>query len=206
MLFVRKNSLALVVGLLLTINNLAFAMPIDELESLLQPIKTLKANFKQTVLSEKNKVLQTATGTMEFKRPNSFRWQINPPDENLVVTNGEKLWSYDAELEQVTVQKFTASKEISPISFLFDDIDKLNKDFMVDKLSQHAFKLTPRRENASFISVEVDFSNQQIKTLRLFDQLGQTSVFNFENVQKNLDIADNRFKFIPPAGVDVTVM
>lgn len=186
---------------------------ISALQDLLKPITTIKSAFNQTVYSEKNKVLQKSSGSMEFKRPNLFRWQIDLPESSLVVTDGKKLWNYDADLEQVTVQAFTASNEISPISFLFDDVEQLNKDFTIVIITakgspcvaqaQQCFKLTPKQENANFSSVEIGFTQGQIKVLRLLDHLGQTSVFDFNQVQNNPKIANARFTFTPPAGVDV---
>jgi outer membrane lipoprotein carrier protein len=192
---------------------MAESAPVDELQKLLMPTKTLKAQFKQTVFSEREKVLQRSSGNLEFKRPNLFRWQVDAPDKNLVVTNGKKLWNYDVDLEQVTVQAFKASNEVSPVSFLFDDVQKLNHDFTIVKITQkdsacfkHAtkcFSLTPKAENASFVKVEVGFAKEEITVLRLLDHLGQTSVFEFSKVTTNFKIPDANFNFKAPAGVDV---
>ena len=142
---------------------------------------------------------------MEFKRPNLFRWQIENPDPTLIVTDGKKMWNYDAELEQVTVQNFRSNSEVSPISFLFDDVEQLNRNFNIIKVTtaKATFKLTPKQENSSFVSVELSFEQNSIKDLRLLDHLGQTSLFNFTQVQNNPKIANNRFTFVPPFGVDV---
>lgn len=181
------------------------ASPLNELQDLLKPIITIKANFTQTVLNKQSKIVQKASGNMEFKRPNLFRWQIDKPDPTLIVTDGKKMWNYDIELEQVTVQNFRSNTEVSPISFLFDDVEQLDRDFNIVKVStaRSTFKLTPKQENSSFISVELNFEQNNIKDLRLLDHLGQTSQFNFTQVQNNPKIANTRFTFVPPVGVDV---
>lgn len=180
-----------------------FAEPAADLQALLQPVAAIKANFKQTVYNERQKVIQTASGNLEFKRPNLFRWQVELPDANLVVTDGNKLWNYDVELEQVTVQDFTANKQVSPVSFLFDDVKKLKQDFIIIKSGNNNFKLTPRKENSNFVNVEVTFKANKISALRLLDHLNQTSVFDFKQVQNNPKLDNTRFTFVPPAGVDV---
>jgi outer membrane lipoprotein carrier protein len=210
-----KKIISIACGLLLVASMAvnAESQPVQELESLLAPIKSLKANFNQTVFNEKNKILQKASGNLEFKKPNLFRWQVILPEANLVVTDGKKLWNYDTDLEQVTVQDFTASDEVSPVSFLFDDVSKLATDFTIikinekssacHKLASNCFKLTPKKDNPNFANVEVGFEGTQIKVLRLLDHLAQTSVFEFKQVKNNPTIATSRFTFTPPPGVDV---
>jgi len=187
--------------------------PVQELENLVAPLKTLKAEFKQTVYSEKDKVLQQSAGNLEFKKPNLFRWQVISPDSSLVVTDGHKLWNYDIDLEQVTVQEFSSAQEVSPVSFLFEGADKLSKDFTVTKINtaaspclktaKNCFSLQPKLENPNFVAVEVGFDGDKIKVLRLHDHLQQTSVFVFNNVKNNPPLNSSRFSFTPPAGVDV---
>jgi outer membrane lipoprotein carrier protein len=180
----------------------------EQLNKLLIPINSLKSRFKQTVFTDKQKVIQQSSGTMEFQRPRSFRWQVENPEQNLIVTNGEKLWNYDVDLEQVTIRNFSANNEVSPVSFLFDDIEKLNSDFNIETKANKnhdfsCFKLTPTKENPSFVSVEVCFKGSHIVSLNLLDHLNQISKFDFDHVQKNVPIANARFDFEPPSNVDV---
>jgi len=203
MLTIKKIGLVLLLGISIISN--VQALPVDELQAFLKPVLSLKAKFQQTVIGKQSKVIQKSTGNMEFKRPNLFRWQIETPDPNLIVTDGKKMWNYDVELEQVTVQNFKSSTEVSPISFLLDDVEQLNKDFEVVKLKdrKNHFKLTPKQENSSFVFIEITFVQSKIKQLRLLDHLGQTSVFDFDQVQNNPKIANDRFTFVPPVGIDV---
>lgn len=179
------------------------ATPAQDLERVLTAVSTLKADFQQTVYSDKQKLVQQASGNMEFKRPDMFRWQILQPDKSLVVTDGNKLWNYDVDLEQVTVQPFTQSKEVSPVSFLFDDINELQTKFTIQNSKADCYKLTPKQSGGGFVNVEVCFKQANIKSLQLLDHLGQTSKFEFSHVQNNPKIATERFMFTPPAGVDV---
>ena len=182
--------------------------PAEELRSYLRPIKTIKANFAQSVVGSKNKVLQTASGSMEFKQPNLFRWQIEQPDPTLIVTDGKTLWNYDEGLSQVVVQKYDNSDLVTPVSFLFDEVENINKKFTISKIQNSksptkCFKLVPKVENSNFVSVEVCFMQDQINELRLADHLSQVSTFRFSQVINNPKIELARFKFTAPAGVDV---
>ncbi|HSX20411.1 MAG TPA: outer membrane lipoprotein chaperone LolA [Gammaproteobacteria bacterium] len=174
-----------------------------DLQSRLAGITSMQAKFNQNVYSENNKLLHTYSGQMEFKKPNSFRWEVLQPDPSLLVTDGKKLWNYDADLEQVTVQKYNANKELTPLSFVLEDPAKLNQNFSIEAKARDCYKLTPKEENSNFVNVEVCFKDLAISSVNILDHLGQNSAFEFMQVVNNRNIADQRFSFKPPAGVDV---
>src|SRR5436190_18963850 len=91
-----------------------YAGSLDQLKSFLTGAKTLKANFEQTVTDRNGKVIQQSSGSMQFSRPGKFRWQYTKPYKQLVVGDGEKLWLYDPELNQVTVRKLDKAIGSSP--------------------------------------------------------------------------------------------
>lgn len=177
--------------------------PLQELQKLLSSISTMQAEFKQTVLNEKNNVLHVYHGLMAFKKPNLFRWQVDQPDESLLVTDGYKLWNYDVNLEQVTVEKFNANHEVTPLSFVLDDPYKLSANFNVERLPKSCYKLTPKQENSNFVNVTVCFKNDKISSVKVADHFGQTTIFDFFKIKNNDQLQNVKFSFTPPAGVDV---
>lgn len=191
-------------------SNLAIAQAstaVIELQKILSPVKSMQADFKQTVFNENNSVLQTASGNMSYKKPNLFKWRVEEPDPTLLVTNGKTLWNYDAALEQVIVQKYTINKEVSPLSFILDEQDRMQANFNVEQQADGCFKLTPLVDNSNFVNVSVCFTGKdaiaKIKSVRIVDHLGQTSVFEFSNMKTNIALSDLSFNFSPPPGVDV---
>jgi len=68
-------------------------------------LHTLQADFEQQVVDGNNRPLQSSQGHMWIKRPGRFRWDYETPYRQQLVADGERLWSYDEDLEQVTVQK-----------------------------------------------------------------------------------------------------
>jgi len=101
------------------------------LKSLLSPVNTLNGTFKQTVKSEKGKVLQTAFGKMYIKKPGKFRWEVGGRDARIVISDGKQVFDYDKELAQVTVQKLNQGRTRAPIFFLTGNVESLDKDFNV---------------------------------------------------------------------------
>ena len=95
------------VGLILAVSlhSVAFAeSTLDKLHTFFQDVKTMRADFKQTVLDARFQTAKSATGVLEIQRPGKFRWDYKSPYEQTIVADGKKLWIYDKDLEQVTVK------------------------------------------------------------------------------------------------------
>ena len=84
--------------------NAAWAGGIAQLKSFLAETKSAKAGFSQVVVGKSGNK-QTSSGTMAFARPGKFRWSYEQPYQQLLVSDGARLWSYDKDLEQVTIKK-----------------------------------------------------------------------------------------------------
>ncbi len=174
-----------------------------QLQTLLKGIHSMRANFNQTVLNESKAIIQSASGNFELVKPNLLRWQVIQPESTLLVINGKKMWNYDVELAQVTVQNYSTNTELSPLSFMIDDVQRIPFNFNVNTQAGGCFDLQPKRENQNFASLQVCFAGKQISKVQLIDHLGQTSMFVFSKIHNNVHIARERFNFTPPAGTDV---
>ena len=92
----------------------AVAMPVsaaglDQLRAFLTGTKTGKASFVQAVQGRGRGGVQESSGTFTFQRPGKFRWSYEKPYEQLIVGDGDKLWIYDRDLNQVIVRKLDAA-------------------------------------------------------------------------------------------------
>jgi outer membrane lipoprotein carrier protein len=188
---------------------LAFAQtPAVELKQILTNLHSLQAHFAQTVFDGNGRVLQQSSGLMTLQRPGLFRWETEQPAKQLLIADGSKVWFYDAELEQVTVQKQQTINANSPALLLSGTDQQLTEDFMVTRQmaanrNVQIFKLLPRANNNLFQSVQLVFWNQQLQKMRLIDSLGQATIINFSQVQTNPPLRAALFHFVIPRGVDV---
>lgn len=186
----------------------------SELKSLLSPLQTLSGQFSQKVMNEQGILLQEAKGKVQLKKPGQFRWEMEGQDPRSVIADGKKVWDYDKELEQVTVQPFVKGQGSAPIFFLTGDVSALDKDFKVVKINPNdkgkcmegcdaCFELEPKASQGSFQWIRVGFKDKKLHEMELLDQLGQRSVFIFTGVVLNENIPAQQFQFKPPKGVDV---
>lgn len=178
----------------------------DHLTRFLDNMQTLQANFKQTLVDDQGIELESSSGVVFLKRPNKFRWDYKHPYLQTIVTNGEVLWFYDEDLEQVTIREVSSSIESTPVAILgsYEDIDK--QFIIIDLENIEGFdwvELTPRDIESQYDSVRLGFDREKLGMMVMFDNLGQVTRIDFteEIINKKLD--NHTFDFEPPEGIDV---
>ena len=176
------------------------------LEKFLSKTQTLEANFQQTLRTHKGEVLQQTEGKFYLNRPGKFRWDYKTPYEQIIVSDGERIWIYDVDLEQVTVQKQSAGLPSSPMALL-QDSSKLYQSFTVSPLDEHdgvyRLKLESKTSESDFTEIVVGVDAKGLRFMQLHDQFEQVTDIVFSEITTNTDIAKEIFEFIPPEGVDV---
>jgi outer membrane lipoprotein carrier protein len=184
----------------------AHAAGLQQLKGFLTGVQTLAANFEQIVTDRNGKQVQRSTGIMQFSRPGRFRWEYVKPYEQIIVGDGEKLWLYDPDLNQVTVRKLADTIGSSPAALLAGD-NQLERDFTLkdggqaDKLAW--VEATPKSKETTFERVRLGFNDSSLEVMELFDNFGQKTVIRFSSLEINLKIPESVFKFVPPKGADV---
>ncbi|MCK4866311.1 MAG: outer membrane lipoprotein chaperone LolA [Gammaproteobacteria bacterium] len=184
----------------------SFQLNASELTNYLSNLHTFQAGFIQSVFSNNNKEKQKSKGLIVVKSPDKFYLEYNEPYNLLYVADGKKLWSYDEDLEQVVVKE-QGNILINTPAMLLGNPKDLTESYTIEKVGITEgwlwFELTPKKENTNFESVSLAFKNNELKAMEMRDNFGQTTRLEFDSVVKNPTLSRNRFKFIPPKGVDV---
>jgi outer membrane lipoprotein carrier protein len=189
-------------SILIGANTFAAQPAADDLAAKLANIKTMQASFTQTLHDDRGTVSQKTTGQMYLQRPGKFRWQITKPKQ-LLVADGNNLWVYDVDLQQVTKQRLNNHKVLSPAELLSGNVADLQRQFVVLQLTPNDFLLRPKSSNDMFQRVQLQFVNNQLRSLRFVNNLGQTSQLQFSQIQTNTPLNPALFRFSVPKGVDV---
>jgi outer membrane lipoprotein carrier protein len=176
------------------------------LENFLANTKSLEADFQQTLRTHEGEVLQQTTGRFYLSRPGKFRWDYRTPTEQVIVSDGERIWIYDVELQQVTVQKQSAGLSTTPMALLENSF-KLHQSFDVTPLDEHdgiyRLKLVSKSKDSDFGEIVVGLDAQGLRFMQLHDQFEQVTDIVFSDISTNINLAKEIFEFIPPDGVDV---
>lgn len=168
-------------------------------------LTTLRAEFHQSVTDARGRESERAEGTLALARPGRFRWDYHTPAQ-LIVSDGVTVWLYDIELEQVTVRPARDALAGTPAMLLVGQGD-IEDQFVVTDLGRGEglawSLLMPRDADADFREVRLGFDGRELRRMRLFDRLGQTTEFEFRRIERNPRLDRALFTFTPPPGVDV---
>ncbi|MDQ2735393.1 MAG: outer membrane lipoprotein chaperone LolA [Pseudomonadota bacterium] len=183
----------------------AEAAAIDTLRDFVRDVKSGRAHFTQTVTSPDGAKKKTSSGSFEFSRPNRFRFVYVKPFEQTIVADGEKVWIYDADLNQVSSRKFSSALGATPAALLAGG--SLDKDFDLSSLPSHDgldwAEARPKAKDGAFQSVQVGFKGKELAALEIVDSFGQKSLLTFSAFAPNVALPADSFRFTPPAGADV---
>lgn len=176
------------------------------LENFLANTQTLEANFQQTMRAHDGEVLQQTEGKFYLNRPGKFRWNYQSPYEQVIVSDGERIWIHDVDLDQVTVQRQEAGLPSTPMALL-EDSSKLHKSFTVSPLDEkdgvYRLKLSSKSKESDFGEIVVGVDANGLRFMQLHDQFEQVTDIVFSEIIINLELAKEIFEFTPPEGVDV---
>ena len=183
----------------------AVAAPVDTLREFVRDVKSGHSQFTQTVTSPDGVKKKTSSGSFDFARPNRFRFAYAKPFEQTIVADGEKVWIYDRDLNQVSSRRITQALGATPAALLSGG--SLDKDFDLANLPAQGglewAEAKPKARDGAFQSVRVGFRGKDLAALEIVDSFGQKSLLRFESFTPNVAVAAETFRFTPPAGADV---
>lgn len=183
----------------------AQADALDTLRGFVADVKTGRAAFTQTVTSPDGAKKKSSTGSFEFSRPNRFRFDYTKPYAQQIVSDGDKVWLHDVDLNQVTVRSAAAAIGATPAALLAGSA--IEKDFELKALPDEGglqwAQALPRATEGSFKSLKIGFRAGALAAVEIVDAFGQRSRLDFPAFEANPALPAERFRFTPPAGADV---
>jgi len=196
---------AAALALLASVCSAAAAAPVDTLRDFVRDVKSGRSPFTQTVTSPDGAKKKTSSGTFEFSRPNRFRFSYLKPFEQTIVADGEKVWIYDADLNQVSSRKLSQALGATPAALLAGG--SLEREFELSNQPAHDglewAEAKPKAKDGAFQSVRVGFHGKDLAALEIVDSFGQRSLLRFDAFLSNVAMPAESFRFTPPAGADV---
>ena len=206
MVFLRLVLRPIVAPLAVMVAMPAHAGSLDELRSFLDQTHSARMTFSQTVVGRNGKASQKANGTFVFLRPGRFRFEYEKPYVQIIVGDGQKLWIWDKELNQVSVKPMGAALGATPAALLTGD-GQLDKNFSLRDAGAIEGLLwvdaTPRQQEGGFEKVRIGFKDGLPRAMEVRDNFAQTTLLEFGNVVRNAKVEPAEFKFVPPKGADV---
>jgi len=169
---------------------------------------TLRADFRQRVESPTLAQPLESHGRVAFAKPNRMRWDYEPPDRQTIVGDGETLWIYQPDQQQVIKAPLAeAFQATTPVTFLAG-LGRVDRDFDAslerEEASRWILRLVPKKDaGIGDLHLAVRKADASVEEARITDPVGTTTRITFSAEKRNVAIEAGVFRFSPPPGVDV---
>ena len=184
----------------------ANATGLERIKEYFQNIQSASADFHQVVTDKQGHKTQDVTGVMQLQKPNKFRWDYNKPFVQQIIGDGEKIWLFDPELNQVTVRSFTKAAGSSPAALLAGG-KEMERSFVIKDASRKGtlewVLAVPKVGETGFERLFLGFKGDALIEMELHDSFGNRTAIQFINVVRNPKLSADLFKFTPPRDADV---
>ncbi len=199
----------LFVAAVLVLPSFAHAAALEQFKTFVATTQSARGEFTQQLVkidSGTIKASNKSTGTFIFSRPGKFIWTYQKPYEQLLQADGEKLYIYDKDLNQVTVKKLGDVLGSSPAAILFGS-NNLEQNFTLKegapKDGMEWLEATPKAKDTTFERIGIGMKDGVPAAMELRDSFGQISILTFGRFEKNPAMPASQFKFTVPKGADV---
>ncbi len=188
-----------------------FAEGISDLNAFVNNVSSMSSEFNQVVLDKKGSKLQDVEGVMLFKRPNKFRWDYLKPYQNQIISDGDRLYMYDQDLRQVSINSIAKVGGSTPLLIIAGK--NIEKYFTLKNIESQAgdessqnikwVEAIPKEEGAGFSKVMLGLTENKLSVMKIVDAFEHITTISFRNAKYNVSLSDNDFLFKLPNGVDV---
>lgn len=202
----RNQFLAIVCCVVVQCFSAACASGPEQFKAFIETTRSAKGNFIQSVVSKSGRKTQEAEGTFAYSRPGKFRWIYEKPYHQLIVSDGERLWIHDRDLNQVSVKKLGTAIGSSPAALLAGDAVLEQLFAIADGGIRDGVELidaTARVPDSGFERVRMGFRNNLPLLMEIHDNFGQVTILRFDRFERNPSLSPGLFQFTTPKGADV---
>jgi len=178
----------------------------DQLEEYFASLNSFHADFTQTVVDSNGRELQQSQGTVWIQRPGNFRWDYRTPYRQQIVADGQRLWTFDEDLEQATVQQIDEALSSTPAMLLssYRPLSEVMRWQAIEREDgQSWYRLDPRQEDASVEQVLIGFAGEQLSVIDVTDGFGNQTRIRFQTLHRNRPIDPKKFSLDLPPGTDI---
>jgi len=178
------------------------------LDQFFQKTQSMQADFTQKVTNTRGKVLEQSNGNLVISRPDKFILDYYSPAEQKYISNGNTIWIYDVELEQVSIKELDENIGDSP-ALLLSSNTNVYKHYIVTDLKYKKtgnytwIQLQAKKEEMTFEKVLLAFKGSILMRMTMYDSFGQITSLNFSDIQINKPFSLKHFNFTIPEDVDI---
>ena len=207
--WLRSAMGSVLVTLCLVVQPVCASSAQEQLKSFVSQVQGARGDFSQYTVGPQGQTKPVQSGQFLFQRPGRFKWEVLKPYAQSIVSDGQELFQFDPDLNQVTVRRVDQAIGASPAAILFGS-GSLEQSFTVsalpDKDGLSWLRAVPRDGQAGFVHVDLAFRDGLPARIVLLDAFGQNTHIELSGLTRNPSLTLDQFKFVPPSGADVVRM
>ena len=207
-----KKFLAIAVAFFLfsSVNVSAVAQTTDaglvEFIRTLEAMNSMEAEFVQRTRDKNNRVLQELKGSLIVAKPGKLRWVTLPPYAQEVVSDGNTVFVFDEDLDQVTIRNMEQRIQETPALLLSGNGAEIKANFSItltitDNIKR--FQLTPKDASQLFERIDFQYAGEVLESMSIYDATGQVTEIVFDQLKLNKTFSAFTFVFEIPEGADI---
>ena len=175
----------------------------------LKLIDTYKADFIQKSIGNDQSLDEIVKGTFYFKRPGMFLWFSSPPNNQKIIVNKDLVWIHDIDFNQVIVRSLDKEITKTPLYLLINGPELLSEKYLIEKAvvelteqsGEYIFKSKMDVDSIQVFSAKI--KSGLIHSLKIEDRIMGSMEINFKNIEKNIDIKESMFTYVPDKNTDI---
>ena len=180
---------------------------LDKLQHHYQATKSFTASFHEQI-KPAGGLERTRQGIVYYRKPGKMRWEFGGEEHEILVSDGKTLYTYQPDLNQVIETPIEQAFRSSRAAAFLLGVGNVERDFdastparsPTDGLKHVILK---PKAGGDTIEMGLDPKTLDIRKLNLTDQLGNLTVLELSDLKKDVALADDKFAFVPPKGVDI---
>lgn len=168
------------------------------------------AEFIQQSTLKALDIIDSATGRMLVKYPGRMRWEYEKPDQQIIITDGESLWVYRPDDNQVMLGAASAFFGEGKGAGFLSDISVLRKTFRItlEKTAINGLitlKLIPIKKAFDISAIYLFLSSKTfvITEIITYNTYADKTSIKLQHIEFTKNIDDAEFSFIIPENVDI---
>jgi len=191
----------------------ALKLSVDQILDEVEKVYTaagFSADFIQVSTIKAMEITDSAAGKLSVKYPGKMRWVYQTPEEQIIVSDGEHLWIYRPQDNQVLRgQAATFFGDGKGAGFL-SDIRKIRDDFSITLEDirfgeSYSLVMVPRQKTWDLVRINLLVSKQDYHITQVYTYNAYEDVtrIEFSNLVFNGAMEPSLFEFKIPDNVDI---
>ena len=182
---------------------------LDAVQKNYEKVLTFEAKFTQKSYVKMMNKTHEAKGTVSIKKPGKMKWTYGAPEIQVLISNGNTLWHYVSDEEQVTKVPIESIYTANTPALFLAGKGKLNQAFNVESVNLDknpiSITLIPKEGNQALSRLQLfaNKKNYQITGSTVYDKLGNKTEIRFTQRRTSKDLREKTFQFQVPSNVEV---